>query len=458
MSDRSFLARQCRHPAAPLAVAAVELNAGMSDTELGGRYLLGGVLGRGGVAEVYRARDRVLDRDVAVKLLRESVDDSDRARFLGEARVLAQLSHVGLVTVLDAGTTGDRPYLVMELVEGPTLAAVLRDGPLPLDRVADVGAQVAGALAYAHEQGVVHRDVKPANVLLGDRGFVKLADFGIARLIGDTVRHTRTGTSIGTPAYLAPEQVTGSAVGPPADVYALGLTLLEAATGERAFPGTPTEAAMARLHRPPAIPADLPATWRSLVAAMTATDPEARPTAAAAAEQLAGLTVVPDQSGTRVLPVMPPGPAVSDDALTEPMSVAGASGGTAVAVPAAAPTSAAGGWLDRLRGLSTSTKAMLLLAVLLAVLLLAAVVATGGGTEPADEMPGPTRSPSSEPVTTATSSSDSDPTSEQTTSEPDGGSGDGEQPGKGEDKEEDKGRKDKDKGKDEGKDEGKGKG
>ena len=202
------------------------------------RYTLGDRLGSGGMAVVYRATDRVLHRDVAVKVLRDTADDeTDRLRFTSEARTLAALSHRHLVMVLDAGTTADQPFLVMELVEGMTLSQRIADGPLAPDEVAEIGAQLADALAYAHGQGVIHRDVKPGNVLLGRSG-VKLADFGIARLVGDTVRHTMTGQAIGTAAYISPEQVLGHDVTPAADVYALGLVLLEVLTGERAYPGS----------------------------------------------------------------------------------------------------------------------------------------------------------------------------------------------------------------------------
>ncbi len=254
---------------------------------LADRYDLEDKIGTGGMADVYRATDRVLHRSVAVKVLRDTADsETDRLRFTAEARTLAQLSHVNLVMVLDAGTATDQPYLVMELVEGPTLSQRAQGSTLSPDEVAHIGAQLAEALAYAHERGIVHRDVKPGNVLLGTEGRVKLADFGIARLIGDTVRHTQTGHAIGTAAYLAPEQVLGEELTPAADVYSLGLVLLEVLTGERAYPGTPTEAALARLNRPPLVPQTLPASWRAILAEMTAREPAARPTAGQVAARL----------------------------------------------------------------------------------------------------------------------------------------------------------------------------
>ena len=287
----------------------VETGEAAEDVVLGDRYELGDLLGRGGMADVFRATDTLLDRPVAVKILREdTTGGSDRARFTAEARTLAQLSHTSLVMVLDAGITSavaaDRPFLVMELIEGPTLAEAIADGPLDLERVGAIGVQVADALAYAHDRGVVHRDVKPGNVLLGDDQRVKLADFGIARLIGDTVRHTQTGQAIGTAAYLAPEQVTGAGVEGSADVYSLGLVLLEALTGVRAYPGTAVEAALARLSRQPDVPHGLPAVWRQLLESMTAVDPAARPTAASVASCLRTqpTTLIP-VAGVRDVPV-----------------------------------------------------------------------------------------------------------------------------------------------------------
>ena len=280
---------------------------------LAGRYLLGDVIGSGGMADVYRGTDRLLDREVAVKVLRDRAGDpADRARFTAEARTLAGLSHPGLVMILDAGFDAEQPYLVMELVEGPTLASMSASGPVAAEVVARIGAELASALAYAHGQGVVHRDVKPGNVLVGPEGRVKLADFGIARLIGDTVRHTSPGQAIGTPAYLSPEQVRGDDVTPAADIYSLGLVLLETLTAERAYSGSPMEAALARLSTSPPIPTWLPTSWTSLLGAATALRPEERPHAGAVAERLRALASAPSvdrADATRVMTAVPPAPA-----------------------------------------------------------------------------------------------------------------------------------------------------
>lgn len=246
---------------------------------LGDRYELRDVVGHGGMAEVYRAWDRVLDREVAVKLLRGiSGTPTDRTRFTEEARMLGRLSHPGLVTVLDASMTGDQPYLVMELVRGPNLADCCRGVALEPRRVAAIGAQLADALGYAHSAGIVHRDLKPENVLLAKDDRALLTDFGIARLMSEAARLTATGTTVGTAAYLAPEQVRGQEVTPATDVYSLGLVLLEALTGQRAYQGSPTEAALARLTTPPAIPPQLAPGWQHLLRAMTALEPAHRPT------------------------------------------------------------------------------------------------------------------------------------------------------------------------------------
>ncbi len=281
---------------------------------LDGRYEIRDLLGRGGMAEVHRAHDRLLDREVAVKVLLDPVVgevDAARHRFAAEARLLAALDHPAIVTLLGAGTSGGRPYFVMELVDGGTLSHRLSGERLDPAVAASIGSHVADGLAHAHARGVVHRDVKPGNVLLGTDGRVRLADFGIARMLGEAAGVTGTGTTVGTVAYLAPEQVRGDRVTPAADVYALGLMLLEAITGTRAYPGTSTEAALARLHRSPTIPVSLPHGWPRLLAAMTATDPAERPTATEVASALrilarGGAVLAPLGTGTDTVTVEVP--------------------------------------------------------------------------------------------------------------------------------------------------------
>jgi serine/threonine protein kinase len=257
-------------------------------TLLDQRYRLDERIGTGGMADVFRATDELLNREVAVKVLREVSDPSARSRFVDEARTLAGLNHPNLVILLDAGILGERPYLVLTLADDDTLAARIAQGPLPSGEVGLIGAQIAQGLAYAHERGVVHRDVKPSNVLLCGDARALLADFGIARLVGSTEHHTRTGDAIGSPAYLAPEQVSGEELTPAVDIYSLGLVMLEALTGQRAFPGSPVEAAMARLNAAPAMPTELDPGWRALIARMTHRLPENRPTAPEVVEELSG--------------------------------------------------------------------------------------------------------------------------------------------------------------------------
>jgi serine/threonine protein kinase len=245
---------------------------------LSDRYELGPVLGRGGMADVVRAHDTVLHRDVAVKLLR-GASDLDRERFVSEARLLAMLNHPNVVTVLDTGIDSDCAWLVLELLEGTPLDELLLErGPVDATRVASIGAQVASALAHAHAHDIVHRDVKPSNVLIDADDHAKLTDFGIARRTL-SASPTLSGQTIGTAAYLAPEQVAGELVSTAADVYALGLVLLEAMTGRREYDGPAVEAAMARLQRSPVVPASLPTGWPGLISKMTARLPTERPTA-----------------------------------------------------------------------------------------------------------------------------------------------------------------------------------
>jgi eukaryotic-like serine/threonine-protein kinase len=260
------------HPAVPL---------------LDGRYRLGDLVGEGGMARVYRAEDTSLGRTVALKLIRPGLEGMavpERAR--SETTVLASLNHPSLVTLFDARLVPGQPeYLVMEFVDGPTLADRIASGPLSAAEVAALAAELGEALHVVHASGVVHRDLKPSNVLFarshvpGGRARAKLADFGIALLL-DTARVTSPGTVIGTAAYLAPEQVRGAEPAAAADIYALGLVLLEALTGRRAYPQSDSlGSALARLSTPPEIPASLGPGWVDLLGRMTAAEPSERPTA-----------------------------------------------------------------------------------------------------------------------------------------------------------------------------------
>jgi eukaryotic-like serine/threonine-protein kinase len=264
---------------------------------LAGRYRLQRLLGRGGMAEVYLAQDSVLSRPVAVKIFPSGTSShNDAPRQQQEAELLASLSHPGLVTVFDAGVDPDqeRSFLVMEFVAGPTLAARLAGGPLGEAEVREVGASLAEALAYVHRSGVVHRDVKPSNVLFADaEGYqrVKLADFGIAR-IADSARLTQDGLIVGSAHYLSPEQARGADAGPASDVYALGLVLLECLTGEPVFPGAGIAAVAARLHQDPQTPATVDPSVGRLLATMTRREPSQRPAAhevATALRQASGI-------------------------------------------------------------------------------------------------------------------------------------------------------------------------
>jgi serine/threonine protein kinase len=248
------------------------------------------------MADVYRGWDGVLRRPVAVKLFRSAGVPGVGQRSRTEVAVLAGLNHPGLVTVFDGGEddtdpAAPRAFVVMEFVAGPTLAVRIAAGPLPAAEVAALGGQLAAALAVVHARGIVHRDVKPANILLADPGpggelpRVKLADFGVARLLDET-RITSTGITVGTANYLSPEQAASAPVGPPSDIYTLGLVLLECLTGHPAYPGHGVEAALARLHHPPTIPTHLGPAWTHLLHAMTTHTPTTRPTAEAIATAL----------------------------------------------------------------------------------------------------------------------------------------------------------------------------
>ncbi|WP_103512484.1 serine/threonine-protein kinase [Streptomyces sp. SM13] len=283
-----------------------------------GRYRLEAVLGRGGMGEVWRGRDETLGRDVAVKLL--SVGGGDEtavARFTAEARTAGRLNHPHTVAVYDFGSADDLLFLVMELVDGHSMATELAAfRRLDIRQVTDWGVQIASGLAAAHREGVVHRDIKPANLLITRDRTVKIGDFGIARFAHDaSAGVTSTGMIIGTASYLAPERALGRDAGPPADLYALGCVLYELLTGRPPFTA---DAPAALLHQHVAVaPVDVrqhrpetPDALAVLVHRLLSKAPEARPTAEEAAPEFGTVNHRAGSTGThttRPLDVQPPG-------------------------------------------------------------------------------------------------------------------------------------------------------
>jgi serine/threonine protein kinase len=257
------------------------------NTVLGGRYRLTERIAAGGQGEVWRAEDTALGRPAALKVLRgEYADDAEfRERFRREARHAAMLSHPGIAQVFDynEGDHGTAPYLVMEYVDGESLsAAIAREAPMSHDRVLDIITAAASALAAAHAAGLVHRDVKPANVLLGRDGSIKITDFGIARVM-DASPLTRTGILMGTPLYLSPEQATGGRATGASDLYALGILAYEMLVGSPPYEGPPTAVLLAHRDTPlPPLPPSVPSGLADLVHALTAKDPATRPHTATA--------------------------------------------------------------------------------------------------------------------------------------------------------------------------------
>ena len=286
---------------------------GQAVTIADGRYELESLVGVGGMGEVWSARDGRLARPVVVKLLREQLagDRAVRRRFETEARAAARLGHPNVVAVFDTGEHEGRPYIVMERLAGPTLAEELRAGPMPVRAAMDMAADVLAGLSAAHAAGIVHRDVKPANVIRCERGTWKVVDFGIAKAAG--VDQTGPGAVYGTPSYLAPEILAGGVSTSASDVYSVGVLLYEALTGA---PAPPPGAA-----RGPSLASARPEVPTAVVAAVDrarSPDPAARFVDAAAMSAALGVSATgavaaveapPVAASTQVLPVAPAAPA-----------------------------------------------------------------------------------------------------------------------------------------------------
>lgn len=271
---------------------------------LGGRFVLEREIGSGGMASVYLGTDEVLERRVAVKVLKPEFQESDvGSRFRREGRTAARLSHPNVVRVYDAGEDeleGRRvSYIVMEHVSGGDLREMIAErGTLPAEEISRLSGIAAG-LAHAHERDIVHRDIKPHNILMDESGQPKLTDFGIARAL-DTTQVTRTGMYLGTARYSSPEHLQGEETTTKSDVYSLGITLYEAATGSPPFAGTPIEVATQHVAKPPTPPGDLAPTdegLEALILECLAKNPDDRPTAAAVEGRLKDL--IPNSGAVR---------------------------------------------------------------------------------------------------------------------------------------------------------------
>jgi eukaryotic-like serine/threonine-protein kinase len=280
------------------------------------RYELEELVGRGGMSSVYRARDRILGREVAIKMLHDQyVNDKDQVeRFRREARAVAKLAQSNVAVVIDRGEDEGRPYIVFEYVEGGSLKRLIQeDAPLPLDRVLELGVQIARGLEHAHRSGLVHRDVKPQNVLLDGGGVAKVIDFGIARSSNE-VRPglTLTGTVLGSSDYISPEQAQGRTVEERTDVYSLAIVLYELLTGELPFTGE-NFVAVAMRHineEPPSVldrRRDVPPRLAQLMDRALAKDPERRPMMSTVVQELEQCQLeLPVEEETVILPVVRP--------------------------------------------------------------------------------------------------------------------------------------------------------
>ncbi|MGV9767959.1 serine/threonine protein kinase [Microbacterium sp. NPDC003461] len=306
----------------------------------GGRYELSSRIAIGGMGEVWEATDHVIGRTVAIKILKDEYmgDPGFLERFRAEARHAALVNHEGIASVFDYGEEAGSAFLVMELVPGEALSTILeRETSLPPERTLDIVGQTAAALQAAHAAGLVHRDIKPGNLLITPDGRVKITDFGIAR-IADQVPLTATGQVMGTVQYLSPEQASGHQASPATDIYSLGIVAYESLAGKRPFTGESQVAiAMAQINdAPPPLPADIPQPVQNLVMTMIAKKPEDRPASAAAVSRACTALRRGDvAAAAAAVPAIATAGALADEGFTQLLGTAG--DGTTQLIPATSP-------------------------------------------------------------------------------------------------------------------------
>ncbi|GAA5200866.1 serine/threonine-protein kinase [Microbacterium jejuense] len=373
----------------------------------GGRYELDSRIAIGGMGEVWEATDHVIGRTVAIKILKDEYmgDPGFLERFRAEARHAALVNHEGIASVFDYGEENGSAFLVMELVPGEALSTILeRDGSLSTDKTLDIVAQTSAALQAAHAAGLVHRDIKPGNLLITPDGRVKITDFGIAR-IADQVPLTATGQVMGTVQYLSPEQASGHPASPATDIYSLGIVAYECLAGKRPFTGESQVAiAMAQINeQPPPLPATVAVPVQNLVMAMIAKKPEERPASAAAVARAATALRRGDVSAAAAAVPAIAGGVVAAEAATQLLGAGDTSAATRLMPAPGEPVAEAEAEKKKRSPWTWPLIALIALLVLVIGGTLWAILANGGGEpEPTKSTPTTSQTPTQSVTPTPT--------------------------------------------------------